>query len=544
MILFRSALAIASGFKQVMTSLVLLSFATQLSRKEGITIPKPEYREYWDNTMVLLNENSEFILATHSETNWKIDVWKTGGLLYFSPASTSPDMTQPADNINLITTRHLSKTVVHNNGVVYYAAAMQTQSTVRGDEVQAIPSEHNTFVIKDAINEERKSSASDASIQFCRLRSRDVVNCEPLLPSQHSGTKGAIKVYCFLNPSFYDYGNQNTAQFPEGKITHCQEMEIISLDNMESSNVIDQNLECNGTVQKSVHDNQETEAYVNRNTSLCFDFMTDRRMLVEEFIPEVMTINENSTGYQPCSGRQSIDCMIMMPKWTTKPNSNIALKAEIIQKMLSIENSLSNDEVEKDKIMRVAESAQLYFNEEYILNDLRYSPSNCMSKTEKLRYNSIMSSFKGLEALGTGLDNDKTTLYSSKSVKRGGRMQSPPPAAECQWNGYQLATPKCIVMSPSPTPMRSPSPCAQQVENYALDAIPIRSNIEPSTSPACMSPSKMRKTCSTSTSSSLPAGGTAAAEDSDSLQDLVTSSFDKDDKKTCRNPSTRSVGQL
>ena len=93
MILFRSALAIASGFKQVMTSLVLLSFATQLSRKEGITIPKPEYREYWDNTMVLLNENSEFILATHSETNWKIDVWKTGGLLYFSPASTSPDMT-------------------------------------------------------------------------------------------------------------------------------------------------------------------------------------------------------------------------------------------------------------------------------------------------------------------------------------------------------------------------------------------------------------------------------------------------------------------
>ena len=55
------------------------------------------------------------------------------------------------------------------------------------------------------------------------------------------------------------------------------------------------------------------------------------------------------------------------------------------------------------------------------------------------------------------------------------------------------------------------------------------SNIEPSTSPACMSPSKMRKACSTSTSSSLPAGGTAADEDSDSLPDLVTSSFDEDD---------------
>ena len=131
MILFRSALAIASGFKQVMTSLVLLSFATQLSRKEGIIIPKLQSSEYWDNTMVMLNENSEFILATHSETNWKIDVWKTGGLSYFSPASTSPDMTQPADNINSITTRHESKKVVQNNDVVYYAAVMQNQSTVR-----------------------------------------------------------------------------------------------------------------------------------------------------------------------------------------------------------------------------------------------------------------------------------------------------------------------------------------------------------------------------------------------------------------------------
>ena len=45
-----------------------------------------------------------------------------------------------------------------------------------------------------------------------------------------------------------------------------------------------------------------------------------------------------------------------------------------------------------------------------------------------------------------------------------------------------------------------------------------------------MNPRKMRKTCSTSTSSSLPAGGTAADEDSDSLPDLVTSSFDEDDE--------------
>ena len=250
MILFRSALAIASGFKQVMTSLVLLSFATQLSRKEGITIPKITSSEHWDNTMVMLNENSEFILATHSKTNWKIDVWKTGGSIYFSPASTSPDMTQPADNINSITTRHESKTVVQNNDVVYYAAAMQTQSTVRDDKEYPVASQHNTFVIKDAIKEVRKSSAS---IQFCRLRSRDVVNCEPLLPSQHSETEGAVAVYCFLDTSFCNYGNQYAAQFPEGIITNYEEMEIIGLDKMECSYVAAQcNSGGNGIVQKSV----------------------------------------------------------------------------------------------------------------------------------------------------------------------------------------------------------------------------------------------------------------------------------------------------
>jgi hypothetical protein len=54
--------------------------------------------------------------------------------------------------------------------------------------------------------------------------------------------------------------------------------------------------------------------------------------------------------------------MILTPHWNTKPNSNIALKAEIIHKMLSIENNLRNDEVNDDMIMRVADSAQVCFN--------------------------------------------------------------------------------------------------------------------------------------------------------------------------------------
>ncbi len=55
------------------------------------------------------------------------------------------------------------------------------------------------------------------------------------------------------------------------------------------------------------------------------------------------------------------------------------------------------------------------------------------------------------------------------------------------------------------------------------------SNIEPSTSQACMSPSKMRTASSTCTTSSLPAGGTAVDEDSDPIPDFVSSSLDGSD---------------
>ncbi len=97
---------LSQGLKQVMTSLLLISFATQLLLKEGITL-QLKSSKYWDTKMVMLNGNSELIITMHSEPNWKIDVWKTGGFPYFSQASTSPDMTQSADNINLTTSRHV-----------------------------------------------------------------------------------------------------------------------------------------------------------------------------------------------------------------------------------------------------------------------------------------------------------------------------------------------------------------------------------------------------------------------------------------------------
>jgi hypothetical protein len=145
--------------------------------KGGDYYPQLVSSNCWDTTMGILKVMLAFIIIIHSEPNWKIDVWKTGGL-YSSPTSTSPGMTQPADNINLITTRHLSTTVVHINDVVHNAADMQTQSTVRDKKDQTNVSQQNPFVNKDIINDEKNSPAFSVSKQICiemQLRSRNVV---------------------------------------------------------------------------------------------------------------------------------------------------------------------------------------------------------------------------------------------------------------------------------------------------------------------------------------------------------------------------------
>jgi hypothetical protein len=148
--------------------------------------------------------------------------------------------------------------------------------------------------------------------------------------------------------------------------------------------------------------------------------------------------------------------------------------------------------------------------------------------------NSIIISINRLETLGTGLDNNKTTLCSSKSVQHGpsGSMikqdksiqenmvgqssantakysmmaidrsavnsictkepwedkgqQSPPPAAAATaWTTRYMSlfsTPEYVVPPTLQTTIQcSPSPCAPQVENYALDAISIPRNLEQET---------------------------------------------------------------
>ena len=90
-------------------------------------------------------------------------------------------MTQSADNINLITSRHSLMTVIHFNDVAHIAADMQTQSTVRDDKVQENAHQHNTIVSNDTINDEnsKNSPTLDVSNQLCRIqpRIRDIVTC-------------------------------------------------------------------------------------------------------------------------------------------------------------------------------------------------------------------------------------------------------------------------------------------------------------------------------------------------------------------------------
>jgi hypothetical protein len=63
--------------------------------------------------------------------------------MYFPLALTSPDMTQPADNIDSITARHMSTTVSYINDVVRFAADIQTKSTERHDNNQVFTSQHH-----------------------------------------------------------------------------------------------------------------------------------------------------------------------------------------------------------------------------------------------------------------------------------------------------------------------------------------------------------------------------------------------------------------
>ena len=396
--------------KQVLSSLVLSSFATQLSRKEGNTISKLESSKFWNVTIVsiqVFNGNLEFIINVLLETFWKFNAWKTGGLIYFPTALTSLAMTQPADNNNSTTARHLSTTVSYKNDVSRFAADMQTQNTERHDNKQVFTSQHNAAVNADITNDEKKSQR--CNVERIQFRSRDLVTVSHEEPHRH-----------------FRY---------------------------------------NGT---AVNANQETETYVHGHLSSHFDFMTVIRMTFDEFIAEqreqllqpnksestiklvdqcdrpgadntmckmfliyqikhypeaVKAINGNSIGTRPLSRPRLNDYPRLTSDRTTNPNSNIALKADILLTIPRIQRKISNDDEQtikdSDHIMRVADSAQGGIACELTFDDLRFSPNNFMSKIDKPTSRVYISAVHGtdrLKVVGNGLDNHKMCLGNDKPL--------------------------------------------------------------------------------------------------------------------------------
>ena len=105
----------------------------------------------------------------------------------------------------------------------------------------------------------------------------------------------------------------------------------------------------------------------------------------------------------------------MTPDRTPNYNNNV-LKAGIIQKMLSIQSNFRND---KSDVMRVAVSVQECVKIDHASNELRSSPSNFISKIDKLAHCDYIAgdlSIHGMEELGNGLDNHKIFIESVKTL--------------------------------------------------------------------------------------------------------------------------------
>jgi hypothetical protein len=371
----------------------------------------------------------------------------------------------------------MSTTVIHFNDVVHIAADMQTQSTVRDDKVQANASQHNTIVINDTINDESSTNSPtfDVSKQLCGIqsRSRGIVTYnrfheEACWYSVHDGTDD---IYCFVQPRTCNYGNQCAAQFPEGIIINYEERKIISLDITECSHMVSLHNQAGDvmyvTSRSSVHDNPVTESYVQWHLSSYFDFMTDKRMTFDEFIAEhgilslqpkkpvstmnvvdqfgradnimckmyqtsqdyllhqlkhyseaVKDIKRNSIGTRPSSSQATEYCPSLTPDRTTNSNSNIVLKAGIMQKMLSIKSKSSIDKIKSD-VMRVADSILECVKFDHALNELRSSPRNFTSKIDNLTHSDYIAnelSIDGLKVLGTGLDHHKICIENIKAL--------------------------------------------------------------------------------------------------------------------------------
>ena len=144
---------------------------------------------------------------------------------------------------------------------------------------------------------------------------------------------------------------------------------------------------------------------------------------IKHYPEAVKAINGNSIGTRPLSRPRLNDYPRLTSDRTTNPNSNIALKADILLTIPRIQRKISNDDEQNikdsDHIMRVADSAQGGIACELTFDDLRFSPNNFMSKIDKPTSRVYISAVHGtdrLKVVGNGLDNHKMCLANDKPL--------------------------------------------------------------------------------------------------------------------------------
>jgi hypothetical protein len=163
----------------------------------------------------MINVNSDFIIAIHLKATWKIDELKIGGALSFFPAPTSLDITQPADIINPVATRHLIRLqpdMTRTDNVVIYAADMQTQHNVSDDKDKAITRQVKHCVINDILSMMRISMMYQINASKCNLDHVTFTNngCRDKLILHLEKCKGTVEIHCFLIPSCCNYDKLTT----------------------------------------------------------------------------------------------------------------------------------------------------------------------------------------------------------------------------------------------------------------------------------------------------------------------------------------------
>jgi hypothetical protein len=113
------------------------------------------------------------------------------------------------------------------------------------------------------------------------------------------------------------------------------------------------------------------DQYGRADNMMCKMYQTSQEYLLHQlkhYSEAVIDIKRNSIGTRLSSSQATKYYPSLTPDHTTNPNSNIVLKAGIMQKMLSIKSKSSIDKIKSYDVMSVADSIQECVKSDHALN--------------------------------------------------------------------------------------------------------------------------------------------------------------------------------